>query len=121
MRTAGNLISDITLNCAAQQYGGFTISEIDSILAPYAEKSYRRYYKEYIDFYMELNGIQLVNIGANLHQQADKNARKKLVRDIEQVFQGFEHTFNTVASSRGDYPFVTMTGGCEENEFGQLV
>ena len=121
VRTAGNLISDITLNCAAQQYGGFTISEIDSILAPYAEKSYRRYYKEYIDFYMELNGIQLVNIGADLHQQADKNARKKLVRDIEQVFQGFEHTFNTVASSRGDYPFVTMTGGCEESEFGQLV
>ena len=77
VRTAGNLISDITLNCAAQQYGGFTISEIDSILAPYAEKSYRRYYKEYIDFYMELNGIQLFNIGADLHQQADKNARKK--------------------------------------------
>lgn len=121
VRTAGNLISDITLNCAAQQYGGFTISEIDSILAPYAEKSYRRYYKEYIDFYAELNGIQLINIGANLHEKADKNARKKLVRDIEQVFQGFEHTFNTVASSRGDYPFVTMTGGCEENEFGQLV
>jgi ribonucleoside-triphosphate reductase len=70
---------------------------------------------------MELNGIQLVNIGVDLHQQADKNARKKLVRDIEQVFQGFEHTFNTVASSRGDYPFVTMTGGCEESEFGQLV
>lgn len=121
VRTAGNLISDITLNCAAQQYGGFTISEIDSILAPYAEKSYRRYYKEYIDFYMELNGVQLVNIGVDLHQKADKNARKKLVRDIEQVFQGFEHTFNTVASSRGDYPFVTMTGGCEESEFGQLV
>ena len=42
-------------------------------------------------------------------------------RDICQGFQGFEHTFNTVASSRGDYPFVTMTGGCEEDEFGQLV
>ena len=42
-------------------------------------------------------------------------------RDICQGFQGFEHTFNTVASSRGDYPFVTMSGGCEEDEFGQLV
>ena len=48
-------------------------------------------------------------------------ALKRVTRDIEQVFQGFEHTFNTVASSRGDYPFVTMTGGCEEDEFGQLV
>ena len=121
VRTAGNLISDITLNCAAQQYGGFTISEIDSVLAPYARKTYNRYYKEYIDTYMEINGIQLVNIGVDLDKKADKFARKKLVRDVEQVFQGFEHTFNTVASSRGDYPFVTMTGGCEEDEFGQLV
>lgn len=114
VRTAGNLISDITLNCAAQQYGGFTIAEIDSILAPYAEKSYWRY----INDYNEITKAKDLN---EENDDAVAYAMKKLTRDIEQVFQGFEHTFNTVASSRGDYPFVTMTGGCEENKFGQLV
>ena len=49
VRTACNLISDITLNCAAQQYGGFTLSEIDSVLAPYARKSYNHYLQEYYE------------------------------------------------------------------------
>ena len=114
VRTAGNLVSDITLNCAAQQYGGFTIPEIDSILAPYARKTYNKYMREYKEIVYD-------NFGDYDYQTAHKYSIKRLTRDIEQVFQGFEHTFNTVASSRGDYPFVTMTGGCEEDEFGQLV
>jgi ribonucleoside-triphosphate reductase len=114
VRTAGNLVSDITLNCAAQQYGGFTIPEIDSILAPYARKTYNKYMREYKEIVYD-------NMGQYDHDTAHKYSIKRLTRDIEQVFQGFEHTFNTVASSRGDYPFVTMTGGCEEDEFGQLV
>lgn len=114
VRTAGNLVSDITLNCAAQQYGGFTIPEIDSILAPYARKTYNKYMREYREIVQE-------NFGRFDHQTAHKYSIKRVSRDIEQVFQGFEHTFNTVASSRGDYPFVTMTGGCEEDEFGQLI
>lgn len=111
VRTAGNLVSDITLNCAAQQYGGFTIPEIDSILAPYARKTYNKYMREY---------KEIAEDNYN-HDKAHNYSIKRLTRDIEQVFQGFEHTFNTVASSRGDYPFVTMTGGCEEDEFGQLI
>ena len=118
VRTAGNLISDITLNCAAQQYGGFTISEVDSILAPYARKSYNRYMREYMEIALDNNNLlepTAPEVKARIY------ALKRVTRDIEQVFQGFEHTFNIVASSRGDYPFVTMTGGCEEDEFGQLV
>lgn len=116
VRTACNLISDITLNCAAQQYGGFTVPEIDSVLAPYARKSYNHYYREYIDIISPYQQTTSV-----VEKNAHEYAISKTERDICQGFQGFEHTFNTVASSRGDYPFVTMTGGCEENEFGQLV
>lgn len=69
----------------------------------------------------EYKEIVYDNMGQYDWETAHKYAIKRVSRDIEQVFQGFEHTFNTVASSRGDYPFVTMTGGCEEDEFGQLV
>ena len=117
VRTACNLISDITLNCAAQQYGGFTLSEIDSVLAPYAEKSYKKYLQQYYEIAeSETTPDSYIN-----EKHAHEWALKQTKRDIQQGFQGFEHTFNTVASSRGDYPFVTMTGGCEESMFGQLV
>lgn len=117
VRTACNLISDIALNCAAQQYGGFTIPEIDSVLAPYARKSYDIYLAQYHEIAeSESTPDSYIN-----EQRARQWALKQTERDICQGFQGFEHTFNTVASSRGDYPFITMTGGCEEDEFGQLV
>jgi len=93
---------------------GFTIPEIDSILAPYAQKSYKKYVDEYMEIWEEVGGKYD-------KEDIDKWAKKKLIKEIEQGFQGFEHTFNTVASSRGDYPFVTITGGMEENEFGNLV
>ncbi len=117
VRTACNLISDITLNCAAQQYGGFTVPEIDSILAPYARKSYNHYLQEYY----EIAEGETTPDSCVDSKRAHRWAMQHVERDICQGFQGFEHTFNTVASSRGDYPFVTMTGGCEEDEFGQLV
>ncbi len=114
VRTACNLISDLTLNCAAMQYGGFTVPEIDSVLAPYAEKSYLKYKKEYREL---VESVQ----GTYSEEKADEFAFQRTKRDLEQGFQGFEHTFNTVASSRGDYPFTTFTGGCDESRFGSLV
>lgn len=114
LRTACNLISDVTLNCAAMQYGGFTVPEIDSVLAPYAEKSYKKHLKEYGDLVSSCSGTYD-------EKEADRYAMQKTTREIEQGFQGFEHTFNTVASSRGDYPFTTFTGGLDETKFGSLV
>ena len=40
--TAFDVMGDIVLSTAAQQYGGFTVPEVDKILAPYAEKSLRK-------------------------------------------------------------------------------
>ena len=96
------------------QYGGFTVPEIDSVLAPYAEKSYLGYIDEFKKLTEEVSGVYD-------EKKAEEYAWKKTKRDLEQGFQGFEHTFNTVASSRGDYPFTTFTGGCDETKFGSLV
>ena len=40
---AFDVISDVVMSMASQQYGGFTIPEVDKILSPYAEKSYKKY------------------------------------------------------------------------------
>lgn len=39
--TAFDVMGDIILSTAAQQYGGFTVPEVDKILEPYAENRIR--------------------------------------------------------------------------------
>ncbi|MFI3231696.1 MAG: anaerobic ribonucleoside-triphosphate reductase, partial [bacterium] len=43
---AFDVMGDIILSTASQQYGGFTIPEIDKVLERYAEKSYEKYINE---------------------------------------------------------------------------
>lgn len=106
--TAFDVIGDIVLSAASQQYGGFTVPSVDEILEPFAEKSY----KKYIEKYTRL-GIEEVT--------AEAEAYKDVVRDMEQGFQGWEYKFNTVASSRGDYPFITVTAGTATGRFAKLA
>ena len=46
---------------------------------------------------------------------------KDVVKEMEQGFQGWEYKFNTVASSRGDYPFITVTAGIGRGKFEKLA
>lgn len=105
---AFDVIGDIVMAAASQQYGGFTVPEVDKILAPYAEKSYEKQYDRYLCM-----GLSFEN--------ARKEALKDVQNDFEQGFQGWEYKFNTVASSRGDYPFITMTIGLGTGEFEKMA
>ena len=111
---AFDVIGDIVLSAASQQYGGFTVPEIDKVLGPYAEKSFQKYLKEYKAIYEEIESgyvdeppIQALDID----KCAEDYAYRKVKREMEQGYQGIEIKLNTVASSRGDYPFVTITFG----------
>lgn len=113
--TAFDVMGDIILSTAAQQYGGFTVPEVDKVLAPYAEKSYKKYLKEYYDvqYRKEEDGV--------MHSFANQYAVDQVKRDFEQGWQGIEYKLNTVGSSRGDYPFVTMTFGLDISQFGKMA
>ena len=110
LQTAFNVIGDVTINTTAMQYGGFTLPEIDSVLSKYAKKSYDMYYKEYLD----IKGKEYVS-------EAEDYAFKKTVRECEQGYQGLEYKLNTVSSSRGDYPFVTLTFGVDKDKFAVMI
>mgnify|MGYP002510903346 FL=1 len=117
--TAFDVMGDIILSTAAQQYGGFTVPEVDKTLALYAEKSYWKYRKEYAEVcgYIEKdNETEIANTSS-----AEEWVMKKVQRDFEQGWQGIEYKLNTVGSSRGDYPFVTMTIGLATNRFGKMA
>lgn len=108
LNVAFDVIGDIVLSAASQQYGGFTVPSVDLLLEPYAEKSYEKFYRRY----MEMGLTPKV---------ADREAMADILNDFEQGFQGWEYKFNTVASSRGDYPFITMTFGTGTGKFAKLA
>lgn len=113
-------MGDIILSTAAQQYGGFTVPEVDKILEPYAEKSYDKYFNEYLEICEDVNGI-IPEVMDYRCEKACEYATEKVERDFEQGWQGIEYKLNSVGSSRGDYPFVTMTVGLSTSKFGKMA
>ena len=105
---AFDVIGDIVLSAASQQYGGFTVPEVDKILEPYAEKTYQRGLERYTRMGLD-------------DEAARAEACADVEREFEQGFQGWEYKFNTVASSRGDYPFITVTAGIGTGRFARLA
>ncbi len=105
---AFDVIGDIVLSAASQQYGGFTVPEVDKILAPYAEKTYQSAIEKYVSL-----GID--------RKKAEEVAVADVEREFDQGFQGWEYKFNTVASSRGDYPFITVTAGIGTERFAKMA
>jgi len=106
--TAFDVIGDIVLSAASQQYGGFTVPSVDDILAPFAEKSHQQLLEKY-------RSLDLAE------EVAQGIAWKDLEKEMEQGFQGWEYKFNSVSSSRGDYPFITVTVGINTTEYGKLA
>ena len=104
---AFDVIGDIVMSASSQQYGGFTVPEVDKILEVYAQKSFDKYYEDYVSLGVEPS-------------IATDSAMNKVQKDFEQGFQGWEYKFNTVASSRGDYPFITVTTGLSTTELGKM-
>ena len=97
--SALQVIGDVTLVATAQQFGGFSLPELDKVLLPYVKKTYAAFVKKYT----EECGLP--------EEKAKAIARKDTLREIEQGFQSLEHKLNTVPCSRGDFAFTTITFG----------
>lgn len=100
--SALQVIGDVTLAASAQQFGGFTIPEIDKILLPYVKKSYAKH----------------LSI-ATRYGVVDTHAYAidRTTDELRQGFQSMELKLNTVPSSRGDFAFTTLTfGNCDVDD-----
>lgn len=108
LAVAFDVIGDVTLAAASQQYGGFTVASVDILLEPYAQKTYDKQFERY------------KSLGVS-DEIADREAMKDVETDFRQGFQGWEYKFNSVSSSRGDYPFITMTAGTGTGKFAKMA
>lgn len=115
--TACDVLSDIMMTQASSQYGGLTIPEIDKLLAPYVKKSYEYHYGRLSESIAKVCKDAVV-----VPEELEKEALELTIRDLDQGIQGFEMKFNSVSSSRGDYPFLTFTFGEDvEDPYARLV
>lgn len=108
IRSAWNVIGDITLNASSQQYGGFTLPEIDKVLSPYVDKTFQKYQEKYFD----LTGDGL---------ESEYLALQDIEDDLRQGYQGFEHKLNTVSNALGQTPFVTISFANETDVFAKMT
>ena len=122
---AFHLLGDVILATAAQQYGGFTVPEVDTFLEPYAKLSYEKHYADRISMYLSDHGMNKENADADTLEKASSIAHDyayaKVEEECTQGYQGIECKLNTVGSSRGDYPFTTFTFGLTTSELGKLI
>ena len=106
LRTALQLISDIVLCASSQQFGGFTIPELDKILVPYYERSLNKHLEDANNWRIE---------------RAWDYALEKTEDELKQGLQAFSLKTNTIPSSRGDFQFTTVTFGLLDDEDTQDV
>ena len=101
IRTACSMLEDVMNSARLQQYGGFTVPEIDTILAPYVKKTWVNYYN-----YMD-GGTDF---------PADTFADEMTWRDLIQGLESIEHSLHMVNNT-----FITFTFGLDTSKFGQMV
>ena len=108
VQKAFDIASDIVLSASAQQYGGFTIPNVDDVFQPYAEKTYDKSYKYFLS-----QGID--------DEKSKQLAHNQTLREIEQGVQAFETKLNTVSNSLGQTPFITISFGLNTSKWGRYV
>lgn len=99
--SALQVIGDITLVATAQQFGGFSLSQLDMVLLPYCHKTWNKAYKQASNSFPEATEVQLSGY-----------AWRTLQDELKQGFQSLELKLNTVPCSRGDFAFTTVSFGC---------
>lgn len=102
------VMAQITAQVASHQYGGTTFAHIDTVLAPYAELSWWKHRDRAIKY-----GIFGV--------QAEKYAYEMTEKEIYDGIQAYEYEINTLFTTNGQTPFVTITFGLGEGWFAKTI
>lgn len=98
IQTATAQISQIIANVASSQYGGCSANRVDEVLAPYAEENFA---KHMADAERWIGDPELRR----------PFAEEKTRKDIYDAMQSLEYEINTLFTSNGQTPFVSLGFG----------
>ena len=102
IQVAVTQMTQIIANVASSQYGGCSSDRTDEVLAPFAQKNYEKHLEE-------AQGLPLDAA------TAEKYAKDRTKKDIYDALQTLEYQVNTLYSTQGQTPFVTVGFGLGTN------
>jgi ribonucleoside-triphosphate reductase len=108
IQTATAQISQIIANVASSQYGGCSANRVDELLAPYAAENFRKHMAD----------------AERWISDEDKRrpfAEEKTRKDIYDAMQSLEYEINTLFTSNGQTPFVSLGFGLGTNWFEREI
>ena len=113
LETAMSTISDIILSASSQQFGGFTVPEIDTILAPYVKLGIEEYKKVFEHTKKAFDSEEEYNswVESFVYDKFLKHGFENM----------FDHRLNTINNSNGQTSFTTITFGLDTSKEGRLV
>ena len=100
------VMAQITAQVASHQYGGTTFANIDQVLAPYAEISWKKHLRRADEY----------GIGDRLGY-----AEEMTLKEIYDGIQAYEYEINTLFTTNGQQPFVTITFGMGRSRFEKAI
>lgn len=104
INVAATILSQISAAVSGSQYGGQTFSHVDHYLVPYVEKTHKK-------------NVEFCN-RHGLKEDVAKDMTEKAVFDAMQTFM---YQINTLTSTNGQTPFVTISLGLDTSEFGRMI
>lgn len=99
--TATTVTTQIITAVASSQYGGCTISI--SHLSPYVRMSYKSYLNKYIE-----RGLSI--------EKSEEFAKQDLKKEIKDSVQTFNYQINSMSTTNGQSPFLSVFMWINENE-----
>lgn len=101
---ASTILTQIIQAVASAQYGGQTLAHIDSGLAPYVEKSYNKLLAD-----------------AKQYNLPQAYVDAKIEKEVYDAMQAFLYQVNTLTTSNGQTPFISISLGLDTSRFGKMV
>lgn len=100
------VMAQITAQVSSHQYGGTTFANIDQVLEPYAQMSWLKHWNKATEW-----GIP------DVEGYADAMTEKEVYDGI----QGYEYEVNTLFTTNGQTPFVTVTFGMGTGKYARWI
>lgn len=97
IQTATAQIAQIIANVASSQYGGCSVDRIDEVLATYANLNFQKHKKEAAEWV--------------LPEKQENYTIERTKKDVYDAMQSLEYEINTLYTSNGQTPFVTLGFG----------
>ncbi|RQX28423.1 anaerobic ribonucleoside-triphosphate reductase [Staphylococcus warneri] len=107
IQTVSAQLVQIIANVSSSQYGGCTVDRVDELLSKYAESN-ERHHSEMAHNYVKEDQIQ-------------KYIDEQVTKDINDAIESLEYEINTLYTSNGQTPFVTLGFGLGTDRLSRKI